>query len=478
VSIVDASASTYDEEHHALVDPEPSRSRPGGWGLRLGLPLIVLGLLAFLVGIAGQQGGRFVLGLVGFGAIAVGAAATFVAVWAHRSAASNNDRIFFRSAQSQGLVAWALGVGMTGFYVVLYWFPGRLERVTHLLDPLARLLAGRAADHWFLYGFVYTVAVLVFGVRMLAKHRGNPYQLWRTASLMAFQFGFAFLLPHLMELAHQPEFYFTYFWPLKWSYLFPSGVSELRAHPGGLGVFLLAWTAIASLVATPVLTYYFGKRWYCSWVCGCGGLAETLGDPFRQLSSKSSRAWRIERVSIYAVLGFIVLTTSVVWLHASGHAPWLGGAGQRLSNWYGFFIGSVFSGVVGVGFYPLLGSRVWCRFGCPMAAVLGLQQRLWSRFRITTNGGQCISCGNCSTYCEMGIDVRAYAQKGENIVRASCVGCGVCSAVCPRGVLKLENGRTHADRVDGPGDPWTRLLAEIPSQSTEADQPQCCERHS
>jgi Pyruvate/2-oxoacid:ferredoxin oxidoreductase delta subunit len=75
-----------------------------------------------------------------------------------------------------------------------------------------------------------------------------------------------------------------------------------------------------------------------------------------------------------------------------------------------------------------------------MAAILGLQQRLFSRFRITTNGGQCISCGNCSAYCEMGIDVRAYAQKGQNIVRASCVGCGICATVCPRGVLKLENG--------------------------------------
>ena len=93
-----------------------------------------------------------------------------------------------------------------------------------------------------------------------------------------------------------------------------------------------------------------------------------------------------------------------------------------------------------IGFYPIFGNRVWCRFGCPLAAYLGLVQRFKSRFRITTNGGQCISCGNCSTYCEQGIDVRAYAQKGENIVRASCVGCGVCSAVCPRGVLKLENG--------------------------------------
>jgi polyferredoxin len=111
----------------------------------------------------------------------------------------------------------------------------------------------------------------------------------------------------------------------------------------------------------------------------------------------------------------------------------------QLRAFYGFLIGAVFSGVIGVGFYPIFGSRVWCRFGCPMAAILGLQQRFFSKFRITTNGGQCISCGNCSTYCEMGIDVKWYAQRGQNIVRSSCVGCGICSAVCPRGVLKLEN---------------------------------------
>jgi Pyruvate/2-oxoacid:ferredoxin oxidoreductase delta subunit len=84
-----------------------------------------------------------------------------------------------------------------------------------------------------------------------------------------------------------------------------------------------------------------------------------------------------------------------------------------------------------------------------MAAILGLQQKWFSRFRITTNGGQCMSCGNCSTYCEMGIDVRWYAQRGQNIIRASCVGCGICSAVCPRGVLNLENG-PPTGRYNGP----------------------------
>ncbi|MFT7611482.1 MAG: ferredoxin-type protein NapH [Parvicellaceae bacterium] len=49
------------------------------------------------------------------------------------------------------------------------------------------------------------------------------------------------------------------------------------------------------------------------------------------------------------------------------------------------------------------------------------------------------------------MDVRAYAQKGQNIVRSSCVGCGVCSAVCPRGVLKLENGpNSGSSRVENP----------------------------
>jgi Pyruvate/2-oxoacid:ferredoxin oxidoreductase delta subunit len=125
----------------------------------------------------------------------------------------------------------------------------------------------------------------------------------------------------------------------------------------------------------------------------------------------------------------------------------------QLRSWYGFYIGSVFAGVVGTGFYPLMGNRVWCRFGCPLAAYLGLVQRIRSKFRITVNGSQCISCGNCSTYCEMGIDVRAYAQKGQDILRSSCVGCGICAAVCPRGVLKLENGsadiheRAHALRA-------------------------------
>ena len=212
---------------------------------------------------------------------------------------------------------------------------------------------------------------------------------------------------------------------------------------------MLVWGIALSLVAVPVLTYFFGKRWYCSWVCGCGGLAETLGDPYRHLSGKSLKAWKFERVIVHSVLVFaVVMTALVLYTYLSGQSTVLGFLDSyNVRSTYGFYIGSIFAGVVGTGFYPVMGNRVWCRFGCPLAAYLGLVQRFKSRFRITTNGGQCISCGNCSAYCEMGIDVRAYAQRGQDIVRSSCVGCGICSAVCPRGVLNLEIGPVSTRKI-------------------------------
>ena len=254
--------------------------------------------------------------------------------------------------------------------------------------------------------------------------------------------------------------YFSYFWPLDYDGLFPEHIETYtgeakfndiqdasadgkyltsKAGFGAFGWWVIGIGIFMSTIGVVVLTYFFGKRWYCSWVCGCGGLAETAGDPFRQQSDKSLKAWQIERWSIYSVLALITGITVLMLLDWNFH--FLGDTlKNNMKSGYGFMISSIFAGVVGTGFYPILGSRIWCRFGCPQAAILGIIQKYFSRFRITTNGGQCISCGNCSTYCEMGIDVKSYAQRGENIVRASCVGCGVCSSVCPRGVLNLENG--------------------------------------
>jgi Pyruvate/2-oxoacid:ferredoxin oxidoreductase delta subunit len=419
-------------------------SNPAGRELgplhRVGLGMLALGLLTLLVAAFGK-GSEFPMMTLwlGVGLTTAGSLLYIARQYGRGEGGIRNNGIMFSPSTARGAIAWLLAIVITGFYTLLYWFPGTLEHLIRMTDPLSWTLRGREADHWFMYGLFYTLAVIVMGVRAILRYRHNRYQIVRTLSVIFFQLVLAFLIPAVLQLFKQPEFYFTYFWPLKPYYLFP-GTAEEFAKSGGFALFMIRWAAIMTFIGTPVLTYFFGKRWYCSWVCGCGGLAETAGDPYRQLSDKSLKAWRIERWMIHSVLLFITVTTLLLWINSWSGGTVLGKASGTFAEVYGFLIGAVFSGVVGVGFYPIMGGRVWCRFGCPMAAILGIGQKYFSRFRITTNGGQCISCGNCSTYCEMGIDVRAYAQRGENIVRASCVGCGVCSAVCPRGVLTLENG--------------------------------------
>ena len=358
-----------------------------------------------------------------------------------------NDHIYQNSATNRGLMAWLVLVYLVLFYLVLYFMPDYVVNWTYILDPISKTLNGGPASQWFVYGFLYCTIMLVMGVRMYIKYRHNKYQIVRTTSVLFFQIVFAFLIPEIMTSLNMPGYDFKNAFPLDYDFFFEWNLKSLT-ESGAIGIFILVWGTLLTLVIVPVMVYFFGKRWYCSWVCGCGGLAETLGDPYRQHSNKSLNAWKLERWLIHAVLVFsLVMTVVTLYCYFSGASSFIGIKSQWIKDTYSFLIGAWFAGVIGTGFYPIFGNRVWCRFGCPLAAYLGLVQRFKSRFRITTNGGQCISCGNCSTYCEQGIDVRAYAQKGENIVRSSCVGCGICSAVCPRGVLKLENG-PEAGRIN------------------------------
>jgi len=419
------------------------------------LSIGICGVLLLFVAWAGINQAVFLwlsLGLMAIGG--VGFAHFF---YKDKIAGIKNNHNFQMSLTNRGTIAWMLGILITGFYILLYFFEGYLgfsesgnTGLVKLFDPLSFALKGKAASQWFVYGTLYTVAILVLGYKFILKYKHNKYQILRTVSVMFFQLALAFLLPEILEGLNSDKAYFAKdmknMWPLNY-YFFEDWHLNNMLNGGSLGMLMLVFGLAMICIISPILTFFYGKRWYCSWVCGCGGLAETAGDSFRHLSDKSLKAWKIERWVIYTVLILIVITTALVlYTYFTGVAQIGFINTYSLRSAYGFYIGAIFSGVVGVGFYPILGSRVWCRFGCPMAALLGLQQKFFSRFRITTNGGQCISCGNCSTYCGMGIDVRWYAQRGENIVRASCVGCGVCSAVCPRGVLRLENGPVSEER--------------------------------
>lgn len=391
----------------------------------------------------------FFILIFGFGTL--GALLFIVPPLKTEHAGIKNNHIFHNALNNKGWVGILLGTLLISFYVLLYFYDAYITSWIILVEPIKKFINPQGeSSQWFLYGFLYTFAVIVMGIRMMIKYRHSNYQLVRTASVMFFQLAFAFLVPEILVRLNQPYFDFKNMWPLDYDF-FDAWHITMLTQAGGIGVFMFAWGITLFIIGVPVFVYFFGKRWYCSWVCGCGGLAETAGDSFRQLSDKSLKSWKIERWLIHIVLVFsVIMTAAVLYNFITGSTTLFGfDTYTYLRKPYGFLIGAVFSGVVGTGFYPLMGNRVWCRFGCPLAAYLGFVQRFKSRFRITTNGGQCISCGNCSTYCEMGIDVRWYAQRGQNIVRSSCVGCGVCSSVCPRGVLNLET-KDEAGRFGKP----------------------------
>jgi len=324
---------------------------------------------------------------------------------------------------NRGVTAWLLSALLFAFYIVLYYS----EVFTRAAGAMG------LGSKWTLYGLLYSIAVVTGGVYVIRKYRRNRYQIVRTSVVMFVQIVFAFAIPHILKFLHQPEYYFSYLWPLKMDYLTPGIIFQLPLP------FIL-YSFLGSLLMVPLLGVFFGKRWYCSWVCGCGGLANTAGEPFRHLTSKSSAAWRFEKIAIHSVLAICIALTALLFVSwgAGAKYPALTQFTYRFQSLYALVVVAMLSGIIGVGLYPLGGTRVWCRNFCPMAAMLGLVQK-FGRYRITVKDNMCISCGLCSKYCEMGIDVRSYAQSNSSFTRASCVGCGLCAEVCPRGVLRLEN---------------------------------------
>mgnify|MGYP006249968727 FL=1 len=150
-----------------------------------------------------------------------------------------NDGYYHSEAtKKNGTIGWLLAIVITGFYILVYWYPVHLHGLIVAVDPLAEALTGKSMykgdrySQWFLYGLFYTVAVLIMGARFMFKYRHNRYQLIRTISVTFVQLVLAFLLPNILSGLNGDgygvfEHYFSYFWPLDWDALFPVSYTHL-----------------------------------------------------------------------------------------------------------------------------------------------------------------------------------------------------------------------------------------------------------
>ena len=175
-----------------------------------------------------------------------------------------NDGVWFKGISSRGFMAWVAGIAMTSFYVVLYFFEGLLGAnpgaantgVISLFDPLSRMLSGNDASQWFVYGTLYTVAIVAFGIKFMWKYRNNKYERLRTFSVMFFQTGFAFIIPELMARLNSDTFKLPYtdiksIWPLNYGNFDQYRVDEY-INAGNVGLFLLIFGVASILIVTPI----------------------------------------------------------------------------------------------------------------------------------------------------------------------------------------------------------------------------------
>jgi thioredoxin reductase/ferredoxin len=287
------------------------------------------------------------------------------------------------------------------------------------------------------YTALYSITIVIFGLRRIYKKR-TGYIARQTLTLMAFQVLPLFVMPlfvlpymgshqllpgWIMEAVFPDQSYWRAFgfvlaWPL---FIY-------NAATGAPTLFWLVVGLVQTFVIIPFIVYKWGKGAYCGWICPCGAMAESLGDEHRTRALHGPAAKKAEN-SGQAVLWFAALVTL---------ASLAAGSGGRGSNSaleaYGIIVDIVLAGVIGLGAYFHFSGRVWCRFFCPLAALMHIYAR-FSPYRIMANKKRCISCNICTKVCHMGIDVMDFANKGIPLNDVQCVRCSACIVNCPLQVL-------------------------------------------
>ena len=311
--------------------------------------------------------------------------------------------------------------------------------------------AGWVEGTTYSYSLLYCTTMALFGIRR-AYVKKTRYIKLQMFTLVFIQVFFLFLLPfHLYEpmanmIGKESSFIQQVFPSGKWSSFALILFWPLNMWEFGKTQFWTVFPLIQTFVILPFIIWYWGKGVYCGWICSCGGMAETFGDEYRDKAPHGPKAKKMENIGQY-ILAFAIVTTIIVYFTKGSFI------GTGFEYLYKFLIDIIFAGVLGLGVYFFMGGRVWCRFGCPLAALMNIYTR-FSRYRIVSEKKKCISCNVCTKVCHMGIDVMNYANKGVPMNDAQCVRCSACVVECPMDVLAFAT----LDK----GDPDNKHEIEVP----------------
>ncbi len=322
--------------------------------------------------------------------------------------------------------------------------------------------AGWVEEPTYYYSLFYSLTVILFGARrMLVKK--SRYIRYQVLSLIIVQVFFLFLLPfHLFEPLIKAHFSAGGYVMRE---IFPSGKWScfglvlfwpLDMNDFGTSAFWTWFPFVQTFGILALIVWQWGKGAYCGWICSCGGMAETLGDEYRTGAPHGKTPKQLDSIGQFVLAWAVVVTAFGYFTNRMGaHPAWV----DTLHGLYKLSIDAFFAGVLGLGVYFFLSGRIWCRYGCPLAAIMHIYSR-FSRFRIFAEKKKCISCNICTKVCHMGIDVMNFANKGVPMNDVECVRCSACVQSCPTETLSFGKIRAASD-------PENRTRQEVPAFSKE-----------
>ncbi len=307
-------------------------------------------------------------------------------------------------------------------------------------------LFGKSTGFWYIT--LYTAIVVFICAKVIFKgstpygknknKKISPYQRKKFISIFASQIIFFYFIPYIIPSLTQDNGFFndTYAPVNKDAYIYVyNGFTSLG---GFLYIFIIV----------PVAVWFFGKR-YCSWFCACGNLAEVIGVTrwgnkwVQRLTPRGEISKKMEILQYFfffaAILFGIVIFCDTWKIFAAGSILQAWRTAQDL------VVDLLFGALIGVGAYPILGTRIWCRYGCPLAGGMRLFGKYFrSKFKVVANE-KCKGLNLCTTQCPMGIDVASYAHKDKKPIMGSfglnetpCIGCGGCIDICPTQALTFK----------------------------------------
>ncbi len=187
-------------------------------------------------------------------------------------------------------------------------------------------------------------------------------------------------------------------------------------------------------------------RAFCSWFCWFGGYLELVEWGIGKLKSKLPR-----RVLLY--LGVIPFVALALKVYNSLLVNWLQGFPAtfafRLADtppWGGQQTGiSILITLILFG--PVLlfvfGRRAWCRYLCPIGALLKIFGSVGvSKVRLVSDG--CTGCGKCNRSCDMQVDVMGELKAHGEVRSSNCTRCLKCTDECPKEAIAFSLSHREA----------------------------------